>query len=242
MSAGGIRCCITPSSSFSSSCRPPRCSWGSRRTCRITRMPASRRAQTKTVMGWPPNLVFGLQMGAIFTCCIPMSMPQAIWSAFCTDLGISAAHGAAMVSVLLGAAFFSRQVWGAISDRIGGLYTMLAGSACQAIGMFGVPVDAERGRTVHGRGAVRDWLFRSGPRQHAGVARNVSGQRRLLADADAAIVQRLRHGGGRLDRRRDLRLFRFLRAGLRHRARRQHPQFHDHRRAGIATVRQAAPA
>ncbi len=42
-----------------------------------------------------------------------------------------------MVSVLLGAAFFSRQVWGAISDRIGGLYTMLAGSACQALGMLG---------------------------------------------------------------------------------------------------------
>jgi MFS family permease len=37
--------------------------------------------------------------------------------------------------VLLGAAFFSRQVWGLVSDRIGGLYTMLAGSACQAVGM-----------------------------------------------------------------------------------------------------------
>ncbi len=90
----------------------------------------------KSVMGWPPNLVFGLQMCAIFTCCIPMSMPQGHLVAFCTDHGISAAHGAAMVSVLLGAAFFSRQVWGAISDRIGGLYTMLAGSACQAFGMF----------------------------------------------------------------------------------------------------------
>jgi MFS family permease len=41
-----------------------------------------------------------------------------------------------MVSVLLGAAFFSRQVWGLVSDRIGGLYTMLAGSACQAVGMI----------------------------------------------------------------------------------------------------------
>ena len=40
-----------------------------------------------------------------------------------------------MLSVLLGAAFFSRQLWGVISDRIGGLYTMLAGSACQALGM-----------------------------------------------------------------------------------------------------------
>jgi len=90
----------------------------------------------RSVMGWPPNLIFGLQMCAIFTCCVPMSMPQAHLVAFCTDHGISAAHGAAMVSVLLGAAFFSRQAWGAISDRIGGLYTMLAGSACQALGML----------------------------------------------------------------------------------------------------------
>jgi MFS family permease len=88
-----------------------------------------------TVLGWRPNLVFTLQMCAIFTCCIPMSMPQAHLVAFCSDLGISPAHGAAMVSVLLGAAFFSRQLWGVISDRIGGLYTMLAGSACQAVGM-----------------------------------------------------------------------------------------------------------
>jgi len=90
---------------------------------------------SKSVLGWPPNLVFALQMAAIFTCCIPMAMPQTHLVAFCSDLGISAAHGAAMVSVLLGAAFFSRQLWGLISDRIGGLSTMLAGSACQAVGM-----------------------------------------------------------------------------------------------------------
>src|SRR5215469_3750162 len=91
---------------------------------------------SKAVLGWPPNLVFALQMAAIFTCCIPMAIPQTHLVAFCSDLGIKAAHGAAMVSVLLGAAFFSRQVWGLVSDRIGGLYTMLAGSACQAVGMI----------------------------------------------------------------------------------------------------------
>jgi MFS family permease len=96
---------------------------------------ASSAHASKSVLGWPPNLVFALQMCAIFTCCIPMSMPQAHLVAFCSDLGISPAHGAAMVSVLLGAAFFSRQLWGVISDRIGGLYTMLIGSACQALGM-----------------------------------------------------------------------------------------------------------
>jgi MFS family permease len=98
--------------------------------------PAARKGKSAgSVMGWPANLVFLLQMCAIFTCCIPMSMPQAHLVAFCTDHGISAAHGAAMVSVLLGAAFLSRQVWGVISDRIGGLYTMLIGSACQGLGM-----------------------------------------------------------------------------------------------------------
>jgi MFS family permease len=90
---------------------------------------------TETVMGWPANTVFVLMACAIFTCCVPMSMPQAHLVAFCSDLGISAAQGAAMVSVLLGTAFVSRQVWGALSDRVGGLYTMLAGSACQTVGM-----------------------------------------------------------------------------------------------------------
>src|SRR5580700_2577861 len=78
------------------------------------------RAQKKSVLGWPANLVFTLQMFAIFTCCVPMSMPQAHLVAFCSDLGISPVHGAAMLSVLLGSAFLSRQVWGALSDRIGG--------------------------------------------------------------------------------------------------------------------------
>jgi MFS family permease len=91
--------------------------------------------QTSTVLGWPPNAVFVLQACAIFTCCVPMSMPQAHLVAFCSDLGISPVHGAAMLSVLLGTAFLSRQVWGALSDRLGGLYTMLAGSACQTVGL-----------------------------------------------------------------------------------------------------------
>jgi MFS family permease len=93
---------------------------------------AMRRAST---LGWPPNLVFALQMGAIFTCCVPMSMPQAHLVAFCSDIGISPVHGAAMLSVLLASAFFARQVWGAMADRIGGLYTMLLGSACQTVSL-----------------------------------------------------------------------------------------------------------
>jgi MFS family permease len=89
------------------------------------------------VMGWPPNLVFVVMAFASIMCCVTMSMPQQHLVAFCTDLGISATHGAAMLSLLLGVAFISRQVWGLICDRIGGLRTVLLGSASQALAMTG---------------------------------------------------------------------------------------------------------
>jgi MFS family permease len=88
-----------------------------------------------TVMGWPPNLVFALMAAAVIFCCIPMAMPQQHLPAFCSDLGILASHGAAMLSVLLGTAFISRQFWGWVADRIGGLNTVLTGSVFQIITM-----------------------------------------------------------------------------------------------------------
>ncbi|MBI2715660.1 MAG: MFS transporter [Rhizobiales bacterium] len=88
------------------------------------------------VLGLPPNLVFASMCGAAVLCCIPMAMPQGHLVAFCSDLGISRSMGALMLSVLLGTAFLSRQVWGAISDRIGGLATVLIGSVWQAGAMI----------------------------------------------------------------------------------------------------------
>jgi MFS family permease len=84
------------------------------------------------VLGLPSNLVFAMMCAAAVLCCVPMAMPQQHLVAFCSDLGISRTVGALMLSVLLGTAFLSRQVWGAISDRIGGLATVLIGSAWQA--------------------------------------------------------------------------------------------------------------
>ena len=88
------------------------------------------------VLGWPPNAVFAMMCCAAVLCCIPMAMPQGHLVAFCSDLGISRSVGALMLSVLLGTAFLSRQIWGAISDRIGGLATVLIGSAWQASAMI----------------------------------------------------------------------------------------------------------
>ncbi|HEX5508579.1 MAG TPA: MFS transporter [Pseudolabrys sp.] len=87
------------------------------------------------VLGWRPNLVFALMCFGISLCCVPMAMPQGHLVAFCSDLGISRTAGAAMLSTLLGTAFLSRQMWGYISDRIGGLATVLIGSAWQCAAM-----------------------------------------------------------------------------------------------------------
>ena len=92
------------------------------------------------VLGLPPNLVLALLAVAAFMCCVPMAMPQGHLVAFCSDLGIASSHGAAMLSVLLGCAFVSRQFWGWVSDRIGGLRTVLAGSLCQIVALVGLLV------------------------------------------------------------------------------------------------------
>src|SRR5262249_1911896 len=88
-----------------------------------------------TVMGWPPNLVFAVMAAAGIFCCVLMAIPHAHLPACCSDLGILASHGAAMLSVLLGTAFVSRQFWGWISDRMGGLNIVLVGSTCQIAAM-----------------------------------------------------------------------------------------------------------
>jgi MFS family permease len=84
------------------------------------------------VLGWPPNLVFFALCAAAFLCCMPMALPQGHLVAFCSDLGIAPAHGAAMLSVVLGTGFLSRQIWGLFSDWAGGLTTLVVCSALQA--------------------------------------------------------------------------------------------------------------
>jgi MFS family permease len=93
---------------------------------------AGTRRNSRT-LGLPPNLVQTLLSAAGFLCCVPMAIPAGHLVAFCSDIGIPAAHGAAMLSVLLGSALFSRLFWGWLADRIGGLGTVLASSACQAL-------------------------------------------------------------------------------------------------------------
>lgn len=94
--------------------------------------PAVSAGRDRSVLGLSPNLVQTVICVAGFCCCIPMAIPNSHLVAFCSDIGIGPGRGAAMLSVLLGCAFVSRQFWGSLADRIGGLRTVMAGSACQA--------------------------------------------------------------------------------------------------------------
>ncbi len=151
-----------------------------------------------------------MMCGAGVLCCLPMAMPQGHLVAFCTDLGISRSIGALMLSVLLGTAFFSRQIWGAISDRIGGLATVLIGSAWQAAAMAGfLLTQNETGLfTV----AAAFGLGFSGI-----IPAYVLAMRELFPASEASwriptflMFSRVRHGRRRLARRPALRSFRLL--------------------------------
>jgi MFS family permease len=96
----------------------------------------ARIAHKGSVLGLRPNTMFAMMAAAAFLCCVPMAMPQGHIVAFCSDLGIPQTHGAAMLSFILGTAFLTRQLWGVVSDRIGGLLTVLIGSAVQAVAMI----------------------------------------------------------------------------------------------------------
>lgn len=69
-------------------------------------------------------------------CCIAMSMPQVHIVAYCGDLGYGVTRGAEMLSIMLTLGVVSRIISGFIADKIGGLATLLIGSALQCVALF----------------------------------------------------------------------------------------------------------
>jgi MFS family permease len=86
--------------------------------------------------GLSPNQATVLLCIAGLACCVAMSMPQVHIVAYCGDLGYGPARGAEMLAVMLGFGIVSRLVSGAICDRIGGLRTLLLGSALQGVALL----------------------------------------------------------------------------------------------------------
>ena len=69
-------------------------------------------------------------------CCVAMSMPQVHIVAYCGDLGYGVARGAEMLSLMMGFGIVSRIASGWIADQIGGLATLLLGSALQGVALM----------------------------------------------------------------------------------------------------------
>ena len=76
-------------------------------------------------------ILFLLMCLAGLSCCVAMAMPQVHIVAYCGDLGYGIARGAEMLSLMLGLGIFSRIGSGFLADRIGGVPTLLLGSALQ---------------------------------------------------------------------------------------------------------------
>jgi len=87
-------------------------------------------------LGLTPRALQGLLVVAGLCCCVAMSMPQVHLVAYCGDLGYGAARGAQMLSLMLACGIVSRLAFGVISDRVGGLRTLLLGSTLQGIALL----------------------------------------------------------------------------------------------------------
>ncbi len=92
--------------------------------------------------GSPATL--GLSAGALQTllalasvcCCVAMSMPQVHIVAYCGDLGYGVARGADMLALMMAFGIVGRIGSGFIADRIGGLPTLMLGSALQGVALL----------------------------------------------------------------------------------------------------------
>ena len=83
----------------------------------------------------PRQLQVMLAMAGL-ACCVAMSMPQVHIVALCADLGFGPAVGAEMLALMLMGGVASRLVSGFLFDRLGGLVTVLIGSALQCLALF----------------------------------------------------------------------------------------------------------
>lgn len=92
--------------------------------------------RTTMPLGLSPFQLQTLLMIAGVACCVAMSMPQVHIVAYCADLGFGPAVGAQMLSIMLAAGIVSRLASGWIADHIGGLRTLLLGSALQGLALL----------------------------------------------------------------------------------------------------------
>jgi MFS family permease len=89
-----------------------------------------------TSSGLSPTALACLLGLAGIGCCVAMSMPQVHIVSYCVDLGYGPAVGAEMLALMLAGGVVSRLISGALADWLGGVRTILIGSALQCLALF----------------------------------------------------------------------------------------------------------
>ena len=84
-----------------------------------------------------PELSANALQAVMFVVAIVLAiLPQVHIVAYCGDLGYGVARGAEMLSLMLGFGIFSRIGSGFVADRIGGVATLVLGSALQGVALL----------------------------------------------------------------------------------------------------------
>ncbi|MGI9373375.1 MAG: MFS transporter [Hyphomicrobiales bacterium] len=97
--------------------------------------PASSVSSTRRITASPATIQTLLVIAGL-ACCVAMAMPQVHIVALCVDLGYGATSGAVMLSIMLGFGVVSRLASGFIADKIGGVGTLVLGSALQCLALI----------------------------------------------------------------------------------------------------------
>jgi len=97
---------------------------------------AATRSAAPANLGLSPAALQTLLALASVCCCVAMSMPQVHIIAYCGDLGYGVARGADMLALMMAFGIAGRIISGFVADRIGGLLTLMLGSALQSVALL----------------------------------------------------------------------------------------------------------
>jgi MFS family permease len=97
---------------------------------------AAARTASPSSLGLSPGALQILLALASVCCCVAMSMPQVHIVAYCGDLGYGVARGADMLALMMAFGIVGRIGSGFVADRVGGMPTLMLGSALQGIALL----------------------------------------------------------------------------------------------------------
>jgi MFS family permease len=97
---------------------------------------SAHRSASPGTLGLSPGVLQTLLALASICCCVAISMPQVHIVAYCGDLGYGVARGADMLALMMAFGVVGRVLSGVIADRVGGLRTLMLGSALQGVALL----------------------------------------------------------------------------------------------------------